>query len=108
MSQQDNRVVVSLGHVQFARFGYRNQYSDWRDKLPKIPTVRNTTINVNEIVFGTTQTTLQFAMAQDLLDKWFPVCRLKITANHFLTYTGSKAVSIFKEWSRRQFNKKRK
>lgn len=102
---KDNRIVCSLTYVQCARFGYRNQYSDWRDKLPKQPTVRNTIINVNEIVFGTTQTTLQFAMAQDLLDKWFPVCRLKITANHFLTYTGPKAVSIFREWSRRQFQK---
>jgi hypothetical protein len=98
--KKDNRIVVDLGKVQFARFFYTNQYNNFRNTLPAWPTVRNSELKG---VWDTFR-----AGILGLIDEWYPCTLLKLQANHSLTYTGEKAKSIWKEWNRRIFNQKRK
>lgn len=103
MRTTNNRTIVDLRKVQFADFFYKSgPYK--RAKLPKGPTVNGQEV-VEELALFSTETMLQLATRRGLLDKWIPVCRLQLSANHSLVYTGKKAVSIFKEFSRRQFSK---
>jgi len=103
----NNKIVVDLSKVQWARFGYRNQDGDWRDKLPDNPTVHNQFFTKSEIVFGhEAMTMLDYAMENHLLDIWTAELKLKLTANCCLTYTGDKAKSLWKAYCERQFSKK--
>ena len=43
-----------------------------------------------------------------MIDVWIPVTRLQFANTHSLEYHGAKALSIWKEWCARQFNKKKK
>ena len=111
MTRKDNRIVVDLNKVQWARFGYRNKDGDWRNLKPEMPTVHNQSFDEDAQLFGTIDSPvsmLQYAIDHKLLDVWIPECRLKVTANCILTYTGDRAISIWKEWSKRQFNRNKK
>jgi hypothetical protein len=48
---------------------------------------------------------LEYAIKEKLLDVWTPVCRFKLTAHECLDYTGEKAVTLYKAWCERIFNK---
>ena len=103
---KDNRIVVDLSKVQWARFGYRNQHGNWRDVLPLSPTAYNQPFKQNDRVFGEEESSMiDYAIANKLLDIWIPELRLKVTANTWLTYTGDKAISLWKAFRAKQFNK---
>jgi hypothetical protein len=51
---------------------------------------------------------LEEASRKRLLDTWIPCVTFQVTANHRLTYTGDKAMSLWKAWNERVFNKKGK
>ena len=109
--KKDNRIVVDLGKVQYARFFYRNQYGDVVNTLPDKPTVMGASFDPDEYRFRPNETEpketlIEHAVRMKLLDIWTPELRLQVQANHSLTYTGDKAVSIWKEWGRRMFKKK--
>jgi hypothetical protein len=95
--RRDNRIVVDLNKVQFARFFYTNQYKGFSNTIPDWPTVRGTPITG---VWDTMR-----AGILGMIDEWYPCLLLKLQANHSLTYTGEKAKSIWKEWNKRIFKK---
>jgi hypothetical protein len=106
---KDNRIVVDLSKVQWARYGYRNQHGNWRDLLLVQPTVNNQYFAASDKLFMSDNqpiTLIDYARDHKLLDIWTPELRLKVTANCILTYTGDKATSLWKEWNRRIFKKK--
>ena len=103
----DNRIVVDLNKVQYARFRYRTRCGRYSiDLLPTEPTYLGKTISPEDIAYGTNNTMLQVAKERGLCDVWIPFLTLTITANKHITYTGKKACSIWKEWCKRQFKNK--
>jgi hypothetical protein len=48
------------------------------------------------------------AVRYRILDVWIPYTTFQVSANHRLTYTGDKAISLWKAWCEKQFNKKKK
>lgn len=112
MSKQDNRIVVDLGKVQYARFYYRNQYDQKRDVA-----VPNNHFTLHGVQYhkieqalhcpGVPNETLyERAKRRESVDVWIPVLKLQLQANHSLVYTGTKAKALWKEWGSRVFNKK--
>ncbi len=101
-TKQDNRIVVDLCKVQWARFYYRNQYGNKRDTLPILTelefSIRNATFNRIEEPELYAQ-----AMRKVAIDIWEPRVYLKLTANAALIYCGDKALSIWKKWQEMQF-----
>jgi len=104
--RQDNRIVCDLNKVQWARFYYKNQYSDKVNVKPTKPTVNACEFDPDEMHITGTQSLMAYAHANQLLDVWTPHVYLKVTANESLLYSGDKALSIWKEWNRRIFKKK--
>ncbi len=105
---KDNRIICDLSKVQWARFGYRNQHGNFRNIKPSVPTVHNQVFATSDRVFGMSGLSmLDYAMQNHLLDIWTPEVRFKVTANCTLTYVGDKAVSLYKAFCERQFNKKK-
>jgi len=106
---KDNRIVIDLSKVQWARFGWRNQHGDFRHIKPNVPTVYNQAFNPIERAFmcPNNMTMLDYAMHNHLLDIWTQEVKFKVTANTTLTYTGDKAVSLYKAFCERQFNKRK-
>lgn len=107
--RRDNRIVVSLKHVQYARFYYENQHGQkrvdcsYRDHF----SVRNEWHTKKEtVVNGKGQLLYEYARERGLLDVWTPTLYLQLTANHALIYTGPKAVSLWEAWRAMQFKKK--
>ena len=101
----NNRIVVDLNKVQFATYFYRNQYEDYRSLRPKQVTLHNTPIDPKEKQWMTGENLLKLVLKRGAQDHWTECCRLHITANRTLLYTGKKASSIWKEWNRRIFKK---
>jgi len=102
----NNRIVCDLNKVQWARFFYRNQYGNIVNVKPTKPTVRALEFDPDEMHINGIETLISNAKRFNLLDHWTPEVKFQLTANHSLTYTGKKAVSLWKEWNRRMFNKK--
>lgn len=114
-----NRTVVDLNKVAYANFDYTTttNKSLSRSKKPAGPTAHGQDIDRDAfapevtISIGETwprETLIERAKRKGLLDEWMPRCRLQLSNSHSLTYTGAKAISIWKEWCNRQFNKHRK
>lgn len=89
-----NHTILDLNKVQHASFGYVNQYGHKRRLRPRA-TFLNQTVPVPK--------DKPYLSAK--LDKWFPVVSFQLTANHCLTYTGDKAVAMWKAWQEKIFNK---
>lgn len=107
MIKNTNRTVVDLKKVQFANLFYVNQFGLRKFPKPKVPTVSGQPVP-DEPVFNSQESMLSYAKRCHLLDRWEPVCKLQLSANHKLTYTGNKAISIYREFSRRQFKPTKK
>lgn len=108
---KDNKVIVDLTKCQWAKFFYRNQYGNISDLQPSYHSNRGIIFDPDDLkysVAGEKITMLQFATKNNLLDMWQPCVKLKLTASETLLYSGDKAVSIYKEWCSRIFNKKGK
>jgi hypothetical protein len=104
----DNRIIVDLNKVQFAKFYYGNQHGQSSDLLPKTPTVFSQTFDGNSMHASGKCTMMEYAQHFRLLDVWVPYVYLQLSANHKLVYSGPKAQSIYKEWNKRIFNKRNK
>jgi len=110
-AKRDNRIVVDLRKVQWARYYYRNQHSDTRDVKPSTITYYN--ISMSELA-STEALFHPDNPGESLLDRyrrrghfcddWQPELCLKVTANTTLIYTGNKATSLWKAWQERIFN----
>lgn len=53
-------------------------------------------------------TLLEVAIARNMLDTWIPYTTFQLSNNHSLTYTGDKAIALWKAWNERIFNKKKR
>lgn len=121
----NNRIVLDLSKVQHGSFWYVNQEGQVRRQLPiwSRKTITKGTesgeaITVhNQLVIGWElaaphpdypgETLLERACRLDIIDIWKPVCTFQLTANHNVTYTGKKAIVMWKTWNERIFNKKK-
>jgi len=104
---KDNRIVVDLNKCQYARFLYRNQYGQTVNTIPRRATVMAMEFDPDEIAFMSDgKSMIVVAKEQHLLDQWTPEVRFQVQANHSLTYTGPKAISLWAAWRERQFKKK--
>jgi hypothetical protein len=110
--RKDNKIVVDLNKVQWARFYYRNQYGQTKDRLPTYYSVRLAIVNDHERVLWhpdrPIESTFDAAKRLDILDIWQPEITLKLTANEYLIYTGAKAISINECWNAKVFGKGKK
>jgi hypothetical protein len=119
-SIKDNRVVVDLNKCTYARFGYRNQWGNWSNTKPKVPTVRGEPFDENALHFSNTlsewgmavitsrpMTMGEYASMNHLRDVWEPELHLKVQANSYLIYTGDKAIELNKAWCSKIFKKGR-
>lgn len=106
---KDNRIVLNLSKVTFGRFYYRNQWGQLTDVLPpkEIITVHGVKFAANESMYGSTERAIDAAKRLGMLDVWIPEVKFQLTANHQIVYTGDKAKSLWKEYCRRIFNKKK-
>lgn len=113
-----NRTVVDLNKVSYANFYWATKdNSIRRDKKPTGPTVNGTPISKDSFapaverdgaIFYPRESLLDRAKRRGLLDEWGQHCILQLSNSHSLHYTGKKAQAIWREWNRRQFNKKGK
>ena len=101
-----NHCTVDLNKAQWCELFYMNQYNDKLRKKPKNKTVHCEVVK-DEMHFNGQETMLQFATRLGLFDRWTAYCKVTMTANKTLCYTGEKAISIMREWNRRIFNKGR-
>lgn len=123
--KKDNRIIVNLRHVSYARLYYENQYGQRRDINKTVITtcivsdfeykgdckgvfsVRNEWhCKCETKVYGNGQSLYEYARSQGLVDVWTPTLYLQLQANHSLVYTGKKALSIWNKWREMQFANK--
>lgn len=108
--RKDNRIIVDLSKCQWSRFGYINQYGQWRDFIPKDTTIRGELIYPDKPALYHPQypgeTEYQRAARLGLIDVWTPKITFKLTANEYLVFTGDKALSMKDAWGARIFKKK--
>jgi hypothetical protein len=104
----NNRIVVDLNKVVYAILKYHNQWGQVRMTKPKAGffTIAGTEYSKTELQFGSKELLFDYAKRRDSLDVWVPVCKLQLQASHSLSYSGKKALSIYKEFCRRQFKRK--
>lgn len=104
----NNKIVVDLNKVQFGSVHYVNQYGDIKQKKPDYPTVYGKEVVYEYAAYHPDfpgETMLQRAVRLDILDKWTPICIFQLSANHTLTYTGEKAISMWKAFNIKIFKK---
>jgi hypothetical protein len=100
----NNEIVCDLNKCQWASLVWKNQWGDYRKKKPKGVTVHNCPVTEAEVVWNSGgKLMIDLAKENGLIDVWVPVLRLQFSANNRLSYYGSKALSIYKEWCRRVF-----
>jgi hypothetical protein len=111
--KRDNRIVVDLNKVQWARYYYTNQHGESRNHDP-----RSYTSYYGKIYSDTElaaflpqypgETMLERYKRRGIdADVWVPMLCLKVTANTTLIYTGEKATALWKAWGERIFNNKK-
>jgi hypothetical protein len=104
----NNKIVVDLNKVQWMSLYYKNQWEDYSQRKPKKITTRGRPINPEEKALMKDMSlisAIEYAKQLGIIDTWTPYCKLQLSANHSLVYSGEKAISIWKEWNKRIFNK---
>ena len=101
-----SRIVADLAKVQWARYYYVNQHGDVTDYFKRY-SVHGCTYKPDIIALGVGITMDELAVLKGIKDVWTPHVDLTFSSNHRLTFKGKRAKSIWKEWNRRQFNKKK-
>lgn len=108
----NNKIVLDLNKVQWAKYYWINQYGDRRHIDVTVPTVRSQPVFDSEYAAYhpdyPCETELERAKRLDLLDIWQPVCYMQLTANHSVTFTGTKATTMWKMWCAKILNRKNK
>lgn len=112
MEIPNNKTILDLSKVQHGTFFYRSQQGDMRRTKPKMPTVNGSFFDIKAKVMRAStclpdETMLQMAVRKHMLDVWTPVVTFTLTANHNIEYYGDKAVTMWKAWNERIFNKKK-
>lgn len=109
---KDNRIVVDLKKVQWAKFVWENQWGQKKPLKPIVPTVRGEYVSHSELAEFhrdyPIESMFERAKRLDLLDTWEKFCYLKLQANTILVYTGDKAQSVYDAFCAQVFSKRRK
>jgi hypothetical protein len=100
----ENNKIVDLKKVQWVELRFRNQLGQLVKQLPPTPTA--SCFALTDDLFCPAipklnwprESLLARAMRKKIVDKWTPVLTLQLTANHSLTYTGEKALTLYKAW----------
>jgi len=110
LMKKDNRIILDLAKCQWSRFGYINQYGQWRDTEQKLPTIRGESIYPDEPAHYHVQypgeTVAERARRLGLIDVWTPQITFKLVANEYIVYTGQRALTMRDAWGARIFKKK--
>lgn len=111
-SIHNNNIVVNLSHVQHGRLVYVNQYGQALNFEPDFSTVRGDSISHNTLLafphpMYPGETELERAKRLNLLDVWVPHLYLKLAANSYLIYSGSKALSLWRAWKAKNYGGKK-
>lgn len=112
-THSNNRIVVDLKKVAYARFFYRNQWGDIMALKPLLDTVYGQAIHASKCAYPLDdrypfETMLERAKRINSLDVWKPVLHLRLSAADVLEFRGDKAISLWKAWNEMQFNRKKK
>jgi len=100
----NNKTILDLNKVQHASFYYINQDGESRQHKPKGHTVHNIPID-GEKEWQTGRCAVEVAKERGMLDTWIPKVVFQLTANHNISYTGEKAVSLWEAWRAKIFGK---
>jgi len=105
------QLTVDLKKVQWATYHWINGKGDERRIKPTAPTALGAEVSTTELAQAVpmleypTESMYSRALRKGILDTWKPVCRLHITANRVLTFTGDKATSIWKAYNKHIYSK---
>lgn len=112
MKINNNRIVLDLNKVQWAKYYWINQYGDMRHTDVTVPTVHSEPVFNSEYAAYHPdypfESMYERALRLLLLDIWTPVCYMQLTANHSVTFTGKKATTMWKMWCNKILNRKNK
>ena len=107
----DNHRVVDLRKVQWASRCYVNQFGETVHKRPSKYSIHGVSISPNEPALYhpsfPDESCKQRASRLGILDRWIFVCHVKLSAGRCLTYSGQKAISIYRDWNRRIFGRRK-
>ncbi len=97
-------LVLDLTKCQWATLCYMTRGGSKRMFKPSRPTVQG--IHFDETAKHMLEdcTMLEYAIKNRMLDTWFPVCNFQLSANHTVTYTGDKAITMYDAWKAKVFS----
>lgn len=103
--------TIDLKKVQWCDYYWINGKGDTRRTKPQFDTVNDSPVSNVAIAYPLLQespheTMLERAKRLGILDVWKPVCRIHITANRCLTYTGEKATKFWQAYNAHIYKKK--
>lgn len=101
---KNNSIIVDLNKVQFGYHYWRNQYGQTSKKKLKF-SVRGIERDPNDRHLNGTDTLKEYGDRHKLTDVWTEEVKLQLSANHQLTYTGTKAKQLWKAWGEKIFKK---
>jgi len=111
MRVYNNRVVCDLRKAQWTVFGYVNQHGQVVSKKPKF-SVHGYPQDPSERAMTKcgepSMTMKEMADHLKITDVWVPRIKIMFASNHYLVYTGQKAVSINDAWNKRIFKESKK
>ena len=106
----DNHKLVDLRKVQWASLHYANQHGQTSQTNPKTPTVFGEPCSSDQLALHHPlfpgESILERAKRRNMVDTWYPVCRVKLSAGRCLIYTGRRGLSIWEAWKARIFGRK--
>lgn len=112
MIHRNNYTVLDLKKVSYATLIYRRKGSDFETNIkPSQPTVNGSPFNHNAIapyIQGYEgETEYERAVRLDVLDKWYPVCKLQLTNGHSLEFVNNKAITMWNSWKAKVYGKRK-
>lgn len=109
MNRNNNRIVVDLGKVAYARFMWVTHsfgITHRRHERPTQPTVNGCEFETSALRYDSKmETMLDYAKRREILDTWEPELVFQLSNSHSLVYTNKKALSLWKVWLAKQFGK---
>jgi len=96
-------LVLDLTKCQWATLYWKSKSGYTCPVKPLEPTVHGMMFNpYDKHISGVYL--LDYAIANKLIDIWYPVCTFQLSANHTVTYTGDKAISMYDTWKAKIFS----
>lgn len=97
-------LVIDLTKCQWATLCYMTKDNYTSTCCPTWPTVHGKSFNMGTKHFSEDCTLLEYAIKNKLIDIWFPICTFQLSANHTVTYTGDKAITMYDAWKAKIFS----